>query len=142
MSESTAERQTESFPGLASQIVEHVDELISQALRENKPLEIDPVRSRLFELFVTADGAGYLSEGSDPDLTADSFCKLLAERWGLDAAAQESVSRQEKIPQEHLAKMRGLWSFLRMWMEWTYAWSRWKEFHKESPSGDAAPADV
>jgi len=25
--------------------------------------------------------------------------------------------------------MRMLWSFLRMWMEWAYAWERWSEFH-------------
>ena len=43
--------------------------------------------------------------------------------------AQASVSRQEKLPTESLGRMRMLWSFLRMWMEWGYAWERWPEFH-------------
>jgi hypothetical protein len=114
---------------LADDIIRQVDELIQQALRDNQPLEVDPARSRLFELFVTADGAGYLKEDSRPDLTADAFCKVLAARWGLDAAAQQSVQQTGAIPKEHLAQMRLLWSFLRMWMEWTYAWERWREFH-------------
>ena len=33
---------------------------------------------------------------------------------------------------EQLAKVRLLWSFMRMWMEWTYAWKRWDEFHTQS----------
>jgi hypothetical protein len=114
---------------LADDIIRQVDDLIQQSVRDGRPLEVDPARSRLFELFVMADGAGYLREESHPDLTADAFCKLLAARWGLDAVAQESVARQAKIPPEHLALMRGLWAFLRMWMEWTYAWQRWNEFH-------------
>ena len=114
---------------LADDIIERVDELLQQALEDNQPLEVDPARERLFELFVTAEGAGYLAEDSDPDLTADAFCKALAARWGLDAAAQESVAQQAQIPAENLAQMRILWSFLRMWMEWTYAWERWREFH-------------
>ena len=115
---------------LADDIIGHVDELLQQALRDSKPLEVEPARGRLFELFVTAEGAGYLQEDASPDLTADAFCKVLATRWGLDSAAQESVARQAQIPSEHLAQMRVLWSFLRMWMEWTYAWERWGEFHE------------
>ncbi len=122
-------RLSRSGISLADDIIRQVDELIQQSVRENRPLEVDPARGRLFELFVTADGAGYLTGNSQPDLTADAFCKLLAARWGLDAVAQESVARQEKLPVDQLARMRGLWSFLRMWMEWSYAWDRWKEFH-------------
>jgi len=114
---------------LADDIISRVDELLQQALQHNKPLEVDPARGRLFELFVTAEGAGYLQEDASLNLTADAFCKVLAARWGLDAAAQESVARQAQIPSENLAQMRTLWSFLRMWMEWTYAWERWGEFH-------------
>ncbi|MFV0442753.1 MAG: hypothetical protein ACK5Q5_04180 [Planctomycetaceae bacterium] len=115
---------------LADDIIRQVDELIQQAQRDNKPLEVDPARSRLFELFVTADGAGYLQEEGPVDLTADSFCKTLAARWGLDSAAQDSVAHNSEIPKDSLAQMRLLWSFLRMWMEWTYAWQRWQEFHE------------
>jgi hypothetical protein len=115
---------------LADDILVRVDELIQESLRHNKPLEVDPYRARLFELFVTADGAGYLSPEAVPQLTADNLCKQLAARWGLDAAAQESVARQERIPAQNLSQMRALWSVLRMWMEWTYAWQRWPEFHE------------
>lgn len=115
---------------LAQSLVRQLDDVIQSAVAENRPLEVDPARGQLFELFVTADGAGYLREDADPDLTADQLCKLLAARWGLDSVAQESVARQERLPPEHLAKMRALWSFLRLWMEWTYAWQRWEEFHQ------------
>jgi hypothetical protein len=30
----------------------------------------------------------------------------------------------------HMNRMRSLWSMMRMWMEWTYAWDRWEEFHR------------
>jgi hypothetical protein len=115
---------------LADDILGRVDELIQDSLRNSKPLEVDPYRQRLFELFVTADGAGYLSPEAGQDLTADTLCKRLAARWGLDAVAQESVARQERIPAANVSQMRALWSVLRMWMEWTYAWQRWQEFHE------------
>ncbi len=51
------------------------------------------------------------------------------ERWGLADATRDSVERHEKLPPAHLAKMRLLWSVLRMWMEWQYAWDRYQEFH-------------
>lgn len=114
---------------LADDLIQQIDDLLQEALASGAPLEVDPARSRLFELFVTADGAGYLREGADPDLTADVLCKVLAARWGLDEAARHSVEAQARLPSEHLAQMRILWSFLRMWMEWTYAWQRWEEFH-------------
>lgn len=114
---------------LANDIIRQVDEVIQTALRDSQPLEIAPARERLFELFVTADGAGYLSGNAEQDLTAEALCKCLAARWELDSAAQESVARQERIPANQLSQMRALWSFLRMWMEWTYAWHRWNEFH-------------
>ena len=63
------------------------------------------------------------------DLTADGISRQLASRWNLADVAQGSVSRQEKLPSESLGRMRMLWSFLRMWMEWAYAWERWSEFH-------------
>ena len=33
------------------------------------------------------------------------------------------------LPPAQLSKLRVLWAFMRMWMEWTYAWQRWNEFH-------------
>ncbi len=116
-------------PTLADHILNRLEELIFEAEQKTKPLELDPYRSQLFELFVMAEGAGYTKEGSDPDLSADGLCRLLGARWGLAAAAREAMVQQSKMPQEQLAKMRLLWSVMRMWMEWGYAWERWPEFH-------------
>ena len=100
---------------LAGDIVDRIESLLIDAEATTRPLEIDPYRDKLFELFVTAHAAGLVSEDADSDLTAD--------------VAQGSGSRQEKLPSESLGRMRMLWSFLRMWMEWAYAWERWSEFH-------------
>ena len=114
---------------LADRILDRLEELILDAERKTKPLELDPYRSQLFELFVTAEGAGYTKEGSDPDLSADGLCRLLGARWGLASAAKEAISQQSRMAPEQLTKMRLLWSVMRMWMEWDYAWERWSEFH-------------
>jgi len=125
----TSSTSTSETLTLADRILDRLEELILDAERKTKPLELDPYRSQLFELFVTAEGAGYTKEGSDPDLSADGLCRLLGARWGLASAAKEAISQQSRMPQEQLAKMRLLWSVMRMWMEWDYAWERWAEFH-------------
>jgi hypothetical protein len=117
---------------LAQGIVARVDEIIGRAESETKPLEVDPYRGQLFELFVTAEAAGYVGEAGDFDLSADGLCHQLSERWGLKQAAEQSFSQQSNLPPSHLQKMRSLWSIMRMWMEWSYAWSRWEEFHDAS----------
>ncbi|WP_373649740.1 hypothetical protein [Schlesneria sp. DSM 10557] len=117
---------------LATRIVDRLEEIILLAERETKPLELDPLRKELFELFVTANGAGYTEDDSDPDLSADGICRTLGTRWGLADAARSAVESTGRIPSTHLSKMRLLWSLMRMWMEWTYAWSRWEEFHREA----------
>lgn len=116
---------------LATRILDRVEELILLAEKETKPLELDPLRSELFELFVTANGAGYTVEGANPDLTADALCRALSARWGLADAAKSAMGASGRLPADQLSKMRLLWSVMRMWMEWTYAWDRWPEFHKE-----------
>ncbi len=118
---------------LATRILDRVEELIHIAERDTKPLELDPLRSELFELFVTANGAGYTREDSDPDLTAEGLCRILGSRWGLAGATRSAIESSGRIPPEHLSKMRLMWSVMRMWMEWTYAWDRWREFHQEEP---------
>jgi hypothetical protein len=135
----TDEQSTPSNPAvrlaendLAQAIVARVDEIISGAEFETKPLEVDPFRGELFELFVTAEGAGYVGEAGDFDLSADGLCHQLAERWGLKQAAEQAFSQQSNLAPAQLQKMRSLWSIMRMWMEWTYAWSRWDEFHRDS----------
>lgn len=117
---------------LSTRILNRLEEIILLAERETKPLELDPLRSELFELFVTANGAGYTEDESDPDLTAEGLCRTLGLRWGLADAAKSAVESSGRIPSNHLSKMRLLWSLMRMWMEWTYAWGRWEEFHQEA----------
>jgi hypothetical protein len=131
-------RSTSLEPSLARSIVEQIDRIVREAEEAGKPLEIDPYRGRLFELFVMADAADLLKEPVKKadlptnDLTADGLCRALAERWNLADAARESFTSQSRLPPEHLARMRLLWSVMRMWMEWTYAWQRWPEFHQEA----------
>jgi hypothetical protein len=128
MTSSTSETSHDS--SLAEQLTISVEDLILESERSGKPLEVEPNRSRLFELFVTAHGAGYVSEDAPVDLTADGLCQTLATKWGLRSAAQSSVRENSRMAPEHMARMRSLWSMMRMWMEWTYAWERWAEFHR------------
>ena len=114
---------------LADRILQQVDDLVREAESETRPLEIDPYRGRLFELFVTAEGAGLVSDAGEDDLTADGLCQRLSSRWGLKQAAEQSFAQQANLPPEQVQKMRSLWSLMRMWMEWSYAWGRWTEFH-------------
>jgi hypothetical protein len=115
---------------LAESIYNRLEELLYEAERQVKPLELDPYRSRVFDLFVEAYRAGFTAEGSEPDLSADGVCREMALRWGLTMAAREAAAQQTRLPADQLAKMRLLWSLLRLWMEWTYAWDRWAEFHR------------
>jgi hypothetical protein len=134
-------RPTSLEPSLARSIIEQIDRVVREAEEAGRPLEIDPYRGRLFELFVMADAADLLKEPvkkadlQTNDLTADGLCRALAERWNLADAARESFMSQSRLPPEHLARMRLLWSVMRMWMEWTYAWQRWPEFHQDAKGG-------
>lgn len=122
---------------LAAQILNALEALVGDAERETRPLEVDPYRSRLFELFVTAHGAGFTEDDAEPDLTADGICRELGHRWGLTDAVRESAAPQAALRPEHVGKMRLLWSLMRMWMEWTYAWRRWPEFHSADTDAPA-----
>lgn len=115
---------------LAGDIVARVESLLLDAERTTRPLELAPYREQLFELFVMAEASGFLAEDAEPDLTADAISHRLAQKWELASVAQDSIERQEKLSSESLGRLRMLWSFLRMWMEWTYAWGRWSEFHE------------
>lgn len=138
---SDAVRQT-----VAEKILNGIEQLAGEAQAATKPLEVDPYRSRLFEFFVTADGAGLVGDersssladavdrtDDETDLSADGLCRSMARRWGLDMAARDSAAQQTKLPAEQLERMRLLWSVMRMWMEWNYAWCRWQEFHAGPP---------
>ena len=139
---------------VAQAIISGVETLLEDAQAATKPLEIDPYRSRLFELFVTADGAkligdertsqlttAVVSDEDETDLSADGLCRSLARRWGLDMAARDSAASQTKLPPEQLERMRLLWSIMRMWMEWNYSWCRWEEFHKSADESEQAEDD-
>ena len=49
-----------SSPSLATHIVNGVERLVLDAIEKTKPLEVDPARSQLFELFVAAEEAGLI----------------------------------------------------------------------------------
>lgn len=118
---------------LANDIINRIEELLLHADQQGEAIEVNPHRERLFELFVMADAAGFLTEDADQDLTSDGVARELAIRWKLANDAGDGPPQLSKLPPALLAKMRVMWSFMRMWMEWTYAWKRWSEFH-DSPS--------
>ena len=138
-----AERNIQVSDGVkqtvASEILNGIEALVNEAETATKPIEIDPYRSKLFEFFVTADGASLVGDersstlnddvSDESNLSADGLCRSLARRWGLDMAARDSAAQQTKLPAAQLERMRLLWSIMRMWMEWNYAWCRWHEFH-------------
>lgn len=136
-------------PVAVRSLLTEVESLILEAQAATRPLELQPFRGRLFEQFVAADRSGLIpdeaaaapfddADEDDPELqlTADTLCRLLARRWGLDMAAREAQAMQTRLPAEQLERMRLLWSVMRMWMEWSYAWQRWAEFHAESPAAE------
>ena len=114
---------------LAHDIINRIEELLLQAERAQGHMEVDPYRKQLFELFVMADATGFLEAGAQHDLSCDGVGRVLAQRWNL-ADGLAGLSQPTKMPPAQLAKMRVLWAFMRMWMEWTYAWERWHEFHQ------------
>jgi len=126
----TPENSDHSF---RNSILEQVDAVLRNCEEAKRPLEVDPARSELFELFAAVEKAGGLMEDNPLDLAADGLCKALAERWGLKTATESWLRQNANLPPDQMARMRSLWSLLRMWMEWTYAWERWPDFHAEFP---------
>ena len=134
----------------ATGIVDVIETLITESQRETRPLEVDPGRSGLFECFVQAEQQGLIpdeaesaaagdNEETEHLLSPDLLCRQLARRWGLDMAAREAQAMQTKLPADQLERMRLLWSVMRMWMEWKYAWQRWPEYHRDAAA--AEPTD-
>lgn len=122
--------ETDSDAPIDETIVDRVAMVLEDAERTARPVEHDPHRGQLFEAFVTADAAGLLDRESSPNLVADELFRRIGERWGLSDAARSSAESQQQLSPEHRARMRVLWSAVRMWMEWQYAWDRWPEFHQ------------
>ena len=114
---------------LIDNVIAQIQAIIEEAEEKVRPLEMEPFRGRLFELFVVADGAGLLDENAEPNLTSDESARVLADRGDLRESDAAAKLASGSMAGESLSKMRLLWSFLRMWMEWGYAWDRWPEFH-------------
>jgi hypothetical protein len=119
---------------LAHDLVGRIDDVLQGSAASGQPIELDPNRARLFELFVLAEATGFLEEGAEHDLTCDGVARDLAARWNMSRQLGGQPAPPSSLPPEHLSRLRLLWSFMRMWMEWTYAWQRWDEFHKPSSS--------
>jgi len=122
---------------LAHDLVERIDALLQGAKASRQPIEIDPYRSRLLELFVMAEATGFLEDGAAEDLSCDGIARALADRWKLAHNLGSDLSQAASLPPDQLSRLRLLWSFMRMWMEWTYAWQRWEEFHQATPSSSS-----
>lgn len=127
------EEQVSVGASLAANIIDRIEELLIHTEQAGEAIEIDPHRGRLFELFVMAEAAGFVADDSEPDLSSDGVARELARRWDLAKTVGSGISQPSKLPPPHLSKMRLMWSFMRMWMEWTYAWKRWGEFHEPAP---------
>ena len=128
MSEKSSEEKTLSQEVLVLELVNRIEGIIKDAEANTRPLEVDPYRGNLFEVFVLADGAGLLTERT-PNMTSESITKILAGRWKLKEVAELAGQQKAAFSTDDLRKMQLLWSILRMWMEWSYAWGRWAEFH-------------
>lgn len=150
MSFQDSDQQSRHLVRASRQLIGDIETLIAEAQAETRPLEVDPYRGRLFACFVqawqqqlipddTAAPAFDDFEEEDPELrlNADTLCRLLARRWGLDMAAREAQAMQTRLPADQLERMRLLWSVMRMWMEWSYAWRRWVELHATGENGKA-----
>ncbi|HEY3963003.1 MAG TPA: hypothetical protein VGM05_00475 [Planctomycetaceae bacterium] len=122
---------------LVRDLVEQIADVLKSAAKTDQPIELDPHRARLFELFVMAEATGFLKEGEEFDLSCDGIARELAARWDLARNLGGGISQPASLPPEQLSRLRLLWSFMRMWMEWTYAWQRWPEFH-QSPVAQRA----
>lgn len=117
---------------LAHDLIDQIEDVLQSAAKQGQPIELDPHRARLFELFVMADATGFVQEGSEPDLSCDGVARDLAARWNLARNLGGGLSQPSSLPPDQLSRLRLLWSFMRMWMEWSYAWKRWDEFHGPS----------
>ena len=124
---------------LIHDLINRVETVIFEAEKKHRAIETEPHRGNLFEVFVMAEGAGLLGD-EEPNLDADKLVAVLAERWGLKQQAVDvMVNRAADLGPEKLSKMRLLLAVIRMWMEWTYAWNRWQEFHGGKPVEEPSP---
>ena len=114
---------------LADLITQQLATLIEAAIEANHPIEVDPLRGQIFELFVAAEAAGLVDEDEGQPLASGELTRRLGVRWNLGDAMESVEGDQSKLSPRDLDRVRRLWSLLRMWLEWSYAWKRWPEFH-------------
>lgn len=132
---------------LRERFVRQCDAAIAQVLNDvevrESALEREPYRGRLFSQFAVAWEVGLDTSDAPTDLSADGIARRLATRWNMANMVGDSVHAPQRLTPTAQAKMRGLLSFLRMWTEWEYAWSRWSELHEAAgqphDGGGAAP---
>ena len=146
MSDSPADRpaaSSEPFPlpdagdpHFAEELLAQVEAVLQECEQKTRPPEVIPYRDQLFALFAAAFDAGLTRDPDDrepgapsEDLSADGLCKALGEKWGLAAAAQANPEDGPALSAQHVAKLRLLWSLMRMWMDWDLAWCRWPDYH-------------
>ena len=102
-------------------------------------LEQVPQRDRI--ILDTGDGAAVTFMGDPEDalfsaLTVRNMAAEVPVRLGVNLGRVKDIDVRTinelflLTQPAHLQKMRSLWSIMRMWMEWTYAWQRWPEFHR------------
>ena len=115
--------------GVVREIVGQVAQTLEEAEELGRPLELDPFRDRLFQLFVTAEATGFVQEGGQFDLTCDGIARELGNRWNLGRNEQGEAVPPQALAPEQVKRLKLVWSFMRLWNEWAYAWQRWGEFH-------------
>src|SRR5438067_1876289 len=83
---------------LAHDLVDRVAEVLQTASTNGQPIELDPHRAALFELFVMAEATGFLEEGSEPDLSCDGIARELAARWDLAQNMPGGLAQPSALP--------------------------------------------
>ena len=123
-------------PHFPEEVLAQVEAVLAECERKTRPPEVAPYRDRLFALFAASFDAGLTGDPDDrrpgdrtEDLSADGLCKALGEKWGLAAAAAADPAAGPALSGDHVAKLRLLWSLMRMWMDWTLAWDRYPDHH-------------
>ncbi len=128
-----------STSSLITHLVDRAETVIKAAEAANYPLEMDPYRAQLFDIFALAEASGLLIE-MGPHLQADALAERLSERWNLKAIGEAGLKLSATSNDPVMRRVQLLWSACRLWMAWTYAWERWDFYHSDAPAADAPAA--
>src|SRR5258708_3451373 len=83
---------------IARDLVARIADVVQNSATTGQPLELDPHRAQLFELFVMAEATGFLEEGAEVDLTCDGVARQLADRWNLAGAVGGQQFQPSTLP--------------------------------------------